>query len=142
MKDFDSLADENWRILVDEYELNEPTIYYPDSDRPGFIVGPIASVHVGATVDDDEGDEALDLEGEDGAILAAVACLPQIANLFRWIDAEYYKLGGIENGEYDSFVHGLKVRIDWIRDCINKRPKVLNVGQHGFTSFPASKDAK
>ena len=62
MKNFDSLAEADWRIQVDEYDINLPTICYPDPDRPGFIVGPIASVHVGATVDDDEGDEALDLE--------------------------------------------------------------------------------
>lgn len=136
MKDFDSLADEPWRIQVDDYDLNEPTICYPDPDRRGCFVGPLGMVHVGATVKDDEGEEMLDLEGADGRNLAAVACLPQIARLFRWIDTEYAKLGISENEQYNQFVDALKDKVCWIRACIDDRPETMTIGLHGFEPHP------
>jgi len=121
MKNFDSLADEDWRILVDEYEINEPTICYPDPDRPGAFVGPLAKVPVGATVENDDGEECLELDASDGRNLYAVACLPHFADLFRWIVSRYSALGVSENDEYNAFVDELKDRVDWIRECIDER---------------------
>lgn len=132
MKDFYSLADEDWRIQIDENELTEPTICYPDPDRRGCFVGPLATVHVGTTVENEDGEEVLDLECADGRNLVAVACLPQIAKLFQWIDNEYAKLGVSENEDYNNFVDALKDKVDWIRTCIDERPETLNAGQHGF----------
>lgn len=121
MKNFDSLADEDWRILVDEYDINEPTICYRDPDRLGAFVGPLAKVMVGATCESDNGDECLVLDGDDGRNLYAVACLPQVASLFRWIECKYAELPVSENGEYNAFVDELKDRVDWIRECIDDR---------------------
>ena len=134
MKNFDSLADEDWRIQIEAHDINEPTICYPDPDRRDCFVGPLVMVHVGVTTEDDEGDDALDLEGADGRNLAAVACLPQFAQLFRWIDSQYDKLGVSENAEYNTFADALKDKVDWIRSCIDDRPEILNVGQHGFAT--------
>lgn len=135
MKDFDSLADEHWLIQIDERELTEPTLCYKDPDRRGFLVGPLVTVHVGTTIDDDDGFEVLDMEGADGRNLVAVACLPIFAELFRWIDQQYSKLGASENEEYNNFVDALKDRVDWIRACIDDRPATMNPGTHGFEEY-------
>lgn len=135
MKEFDSLADERWRILVDEHDLNEPTICYPDPDRRGCFVGPLAMVYVGATVEDEDGEEVLDLADSSGRNLAAVACLPKFAELFRWIDKQYAKLGVSESEEYNNFVDALKDRVDWIRACIDDRQEMMNAGVHGFEDY-------
>ena len=121
MKKFDSLADEDWRILVDEYDINEPTICYRDPDRWGAFVGPLAKVMVGATYESDDGDECLVLDGYDGRNLSAVACLPQFASLFRWIERKHPELGVSENDEYNAFVDELLNRVHWIRECIDER---------------------
>ena len=127
MRNFDSLADEDWRILVDEYEINEPTICYPDPDRRGAFVGPLAKVPVGATVENDCGEECLELDGADGRNLYAVACLPHFADLFRWIASRYSTLGVSENDEYNEFADELKDRVDWIRECIDERDMEIAV---------------
>ena len=132
MINFDSLAEEGWRIQVGAYEIDEATICYPDPDRRGCLVGPLATINVGATVEDEDGEEVLDLEGADGRNLAAIACLPQMAGLFRWIRSEAGKLGVSENDEYNAFVDELTDRIDWITACIDERPETMNVGLHGF----------
>lgn len=139
MNEFDSMADEDWQIRVDGFDLNEPSICYPDPDRRGGFVGPLAVVYVGATVELD-GEEVLDMESADGRNLAAVACLPQMAQLFRWIIQAYSDLGVSENDEYNAFVDELIDRVQWIRNCIDFRPDMMNVGQHGFIRYPESSD--
>jgi len=149
VKEFDSLADEEWRIQIDHYDLNEPFMCYPDPDDPRKFVGPLVTVHVGVTVKDEEGEEVLGMEGDDGRNLAAVACLPQFAELFRWIDRKYKELSIRENietwplkaapgtiaGDYITFADALKKRVDWITSCIDDRDETMNAGQHGFAKF-------
>ncbi len=139
MKNFDSLANEDWRIVVDEYDINEPTICYPDPDRGGSFVGPLAKVPVGATVENDDGEECLELDGADGRNLYAVACLPHFADLFRWIESRYSALGVSENDEYNAFVDELKDRVDWIRACIDERDMEIAAtgGPIGFQRWMA-----
>lgn len=133
---FDKLANEDWQILVDEHDINQPTICYPDPDRRHAFVGPLALVPVGSTVENEDGEEVLELDGADGRNLYAIACLPQFAELFRWIDAKYAELGVSENAEYNSFVDDLKSRVDWIRDCIDDRDMEIGVGGPiGFIRF-------
>ena len=140
MKDFDSLANEDWQIMVDEYDINEPMICYPDPDRRGAFVGPLVKVHVGATVEGEDGDEVLDLEGFGGRNLYAVTCLPKFAKLFKWIDSQIYALGVSENDEYNKFVDDLQSRVDFIRSCIDDRDMeigahVLYNGTIGFSDY-------
>lgn len=134
---FDDLRDEDWRIQVDDYDLEEPKLCYPDPDDHRKLVGPLVTVHVGAITEDDAGEDALDMEGADGRNLMAVACLPQIAELFRWIRTEYESLGVSESEEYSVFVDSLKDRIDWIAACVDERPETLNHGLHGLERFRA-----
>lgn len=136
MKDFQSLSDEDWRILVDEYELNEPTICYPDPNRRGAFVGPLAKVPVGCTVENEDGDEVLEIEGADGRNLYAIACLPQFAQLFKWIDDQYSNLGVSGDDEYNRFVDELKTRVDWITACVNERDMQIGPSSNiGFSRF-------
>ena len=135
MSTFYELADQDWRVNVDLCDMNEPTIEYPDPDRPKRMVGPLVTLYVGVTVEDEDGDEALELDGDDGRNLAAVACLPQLAGLCRWIDSEVRKLGVSVDDEYNQFVDALKDRVDWIKDCIDNRPPYMHAGQHGFDGY-------
>lgn len=135
MSKFFDLADQDWRVNVDECDINEPTICYPDPDQRGRIVGPLATLHVGVTVEDEEGEEAIELDGDDGRNLAAVACLPQLAELCRWIDAKYKALGVSADDEFNQFVDELKGRVDWIRDCIDGREPQMHPGLHGFERY-------
>lgn len=139
MKDFDSLADEDWRIVVDEHDINEPTICYPDPDRRGCMVGPLVTVPVGCTVENDDGDEVLDLEYASGRNLYAVACLPQLAGLLRWAKAGMESLNPIhfdEQTEHGRFMQELRQRIDWIETCINDRDSEIGGGSViGFERF-------
>ena len=135
MRKLDSLADEDWQILVDEYDINKPTICYPDRERRGCFVGPLAKVPVCATFENEDGDECLELDGADGRNLYAVACLPQFAELFRWIDSEYSKLGVSESDEYNAFVDSLKDRVDWIRACIDERDMQIGATGAGSIGF-------
>lgn len=140
MKDFCSLSDEDWRILVDEFDVNEPTICYPDPDRRGAYVGPLAKIPVGCTVENDDGDEVLDLEGADGRNLFAVACLPQFAELVRWIRAERAKIDQPSPLPIEAlmrFLRQLLERIDWIEQCINDRDMEIGAGSGpiGFVRF-------
>lgn len=135
---FQSLSEEDWRVLVDEYEINEPTICYPDPVRRGCVVGPLVTVHVGATVDDDCGDEALDLSGADGRNLAAVMCLPQFAQLFKWIREEQKSLELPHPdpvARISRFYRELINRVDWIESCIDDRDEVMSTGMHGMARY-------
>lgn len=135
MTDLFSLADEDWRAIIDECDLNEVEICYPDPAGRGRMVGPLVKVFVGSTTSDEEGEEVIDTEGADGRNLAAVLCLPQFASLFRWITKEYDKLGVSESDEYNTFVDELKNRVDWIRQCVDDREETMNAGEHGFDRY-------
>lgn len=132
---FDRLANEDWRIMVDEYDINEPMICYPDPDRRGAYVGPLVRVQVGATVENEDGDECLELNGADGRNLYAVACLPHLAALCSWIDRNYASLGVSENDEFNKFADELKARVDWIRALIDDRDMEL-AATGGAVGFP------
>lgn len=136
MSTFNDLADEDWRIVIDD-EISEPTICYPDPSRRGAYVGPLARVYVGCTIENEDGDECLELDGDDGRNLFAVACLPQFADLCKWIDARYGKLGVSENAEFNKFVDELKARVDWIREIIDTRTDEISEdsGPVGFVRF-------
>ena len=135
MRDFFSLADEDWRAVVDECDLNEVEICYPDPAGRGRMVGPLLKVHVGCTTSDEEGEEVIDMEGADGRNLASVMCLPHLASLCRWITKEVDKLGVSANDEYNTFVDELTNRVDWIRSYIDDREDTLNAGEHGFERY-------
>lgn len=112
MRDFENIADEDWQIVVDKYDLNSVMICRPDESRRGVFIGPMAVINVGCTIETDEGDEVLDLSGEDGRTLFSIACLPHVAGLFRWIKKRYTELGVAESEEYNRFVDELMVRVD------------------------------
>lgn len=138
MTELAMLADEDWRVQIDECDINAPTIAYSDPDKPRCFVGPLVTVHVGSTVDDDEGNEALDLEGADGRNLAAVACLPQFAELLCWIELEQAKLNSVHfdsQNEYGQFMLELRERTRWIAACINDRQETMGPGMHGFDKY-------
>jgi hypothetical protein len=135
MSTFFEMADQDWRVIVDDCDITEPTIAYPDQRGRGRMVGPLVKLYVGVTVTDEDGDEALELDGEDGRNLAAVACLPQLASLCRWISKEIAKLGVSENDEYNVFVDELRNRVEWIRECIDEREPYMHPGEHGFDRY-------
>lgn len=143
-EDFDSLADENWCILIDDYDVNEPTICYPDTDRPGAFVGPLVKVHVGTTVENEDGDEVLELDGAEGRNLYAVACLPQLAGLLRWMKGGMASLNPVHfdgQHEYGRFMRELRDRIAWIEGCINDRQMEIGPGSGsiGFEKFEGTR---
>jgi hypothetical protein len=134
----ETLAGEDWRIIVDEADINSPTICYPDPTRRHALVGPLATVHVGCTESDEEGEEVLDLGGADGRNLVAVACLPQMVELLIWIKVHQNKLNPIHfdsQSENGRFMQGLQKRVDWILECVNDRDETMGAGEHGFERF-------
>lgn len=137
---FDDLADENWLILQGD-DITEPQIGYREKNRRGAYVAPLAKVMVGCTIENEDGVECLDLDGADGRNLYAIACLPQFAELFRWITKQYAKLGVSESDEYNKFVDDLKARVDWIRACIDDRTDEIceDSGPIEFVRFTGGK---
>jgi len=140
MKDFDSLANEDWKIMVDEYDINKPSICYSDPDRRGAFVGPLAEVHVGATVENEDGDEVLELDGADGRNLYSVACLPHFAELFRWMRDGMNQLNSVHfdsQTEYGQFMRELRDRMEWIAECIDDRDMEIGAssGVIGFERY-------
>ena len=137
---FDDLASEDWLIMQGD-DITEPTIGYRDSTRRSAYVGPLVKVMIGCTIENDDGVECLDLEGADGRNLYAIACLPQFAELFRWITKQYAKLGVSESDEYNKFVDELKDRVDWICATIDDRADEIceDSGPVGFVRFTAKK---
>ena len=137
---FDDLAREDWLIMQGD-DITEPTIGYRDSSRRGAYVGPLAKVMIGCTIENEDGVECLDLEGADGRNLYAIACLPQFAELFRWIATRYEKLGVSRDNEFNQFVDELKDRVDWIRACIDDRTDEIceDSGPVGFVRFTEPK---
>lgn len=121
MSTLDKLADEKWRIFVDECEPNEPYIGYPDPDNRGRVVGPLIKVMVGDIEENEDGDEVLIIDGDEGRNLLAVACLPQFAGLLRWLESEYQKRDVSNSDDTKRFFAQMKARINWIRDSIDKR---------------------
>ena len=65
MSTFFEMADQDWRVIVDDCDITEPTIAYPDQLGRGRMVGPLVKLYVGVTVTDEDGDEALELDGEE-----------------------------------------------------------------------------
>lgn len=126
---FDELADQRWRILLEADDINEPSIQAVDPDRRGCFIGPLAVIPVGATTEDSDGIEMLETDSDDGLILAAVACLPQFAELFRWVRNAF------GDAPRSPFVDELLDRVCWIEACIDDRDDALYPGQHGFESY-------
>lgn len=141
----DSLADEDWRFQIDADQINEPTICYPDPGRRGCFVGPLATVFVGATEENEDGDEVLCVSGADGRNLAAIACLPHFAGMFRWMRQEMERLNPIHfdrQSDYGRFMRELRDRMNWIACCIDERDAEsdggFGPGMHGFQRFEGS----
>lgn len=130
---FDSLIDEDWMVHVDRDDINEPYTCRADEGIFGKRwIGPLVKVPVGSTEVDEDGEEVLDLSGPDGRNLAAVACLPEIARLFHWINEQYVQLSDAEDSSYAQMVDELIDRIIKITRCIDQRPETLEVGFHSL----------
>lgn len=127
------LAASQYRFLVNEHDINDVEIMRPDKESRGCFIGPLATIPVGYTEENDEGDEVLDLTGEDGMILYAVAALPFFAELVCWTNSQLDEIG---NSPIPAeFIKGLRSRALWLQHLIDERDITVGAGTHGFHKF-------
>ena len=141
MKTLKDLASEQWRMIVDVGE-NTIDVCRPDPDRRGAWVGPLATVKVGMTEEDDDGDEVFDMTASDGRNAVAVALLPQFAGLVCWAREQLEALNAIHfdsGSESGRFHQDLREWLDWIIGCVDQRDERLADGTHGFHRFDKGK---
>ena len=125
-----TLAEEEWRIQIDDIDYNEAFIVRPDKERRGTWIGPLATIHLGMTTSDDNGDDAIDLDCQDGRNLLAILLLPQFAELITWADDEMSRIiNQIGGGELpDAFLRDLKKRVEWLRGAVDQRGEIITGG--------------
>ena len=128
-KKLDDLADYPIRFVVDENEINNVQIVRPDPSRHGCLIGPLATVPIGVTMDGDDG-EVLSLVGGDGLMLYAIAALPHFADLVCWINSELDAIG--DSSIPPQFIYGLRKRAKWLQELIDERDSEVGPGTHGF----------
>lgn len=140
--DLQDLATADWRMLIDpNTDENEVSIVRPDEGRPGALVGPLATVFMGVTFSDDEGEDKIDLTGEDGLVLRAIAMLPQMAELCCFIRNGLGELMAIvANDEHAAalrrFCRELKAREEWIREGVSDRDEDMPAsGMHSVSRY-------
>jgi len=141
MKTLKDLADQQWRMIVDVSE-NTIDVCRPDPDRRGAWVGPLATVNVGSTEEDDDGEEVFDMTASSGRDAVAVALLPHFADLVCWAREQLESLNAIhfDSGSQSGRFHReLRDRLDWIIGCVDQRDERLASGTHGFHRFDEGK---
>lgn len=128
-----TLAGEEWMFQSDLHD-NEATIVKHDKARRGGMIGPIAKVPLCMTVDDGEGEEAFDMDCQDGRNLIAVVLLPQFAELLTWASE---RIEAMKDEERTPFIIELQRRCDWIAETINEREPFAypDAGTNGSTCF-------
>lgn len=143
--DLRELASQDWQACIRDYDINDVEICYPDTDRRGCYVGPLMTVNMGMTFENEDGDEVVDLGGMDGVTLTAVMCLPQFARLVTWADDELRKLTTIEpsgeNRDTGAFLAELRARVDWLIEAIDGRDTSTGFGEghHSIGSYDRTK---
>lgn len=131
-KDFGKLSElarEQWRVMVDEHDINEVELVRPDPDHRGAFIGPLARVMVGLTVENDEGEEVLDMTARDGRTVAMLAALPFFAELVCFIRDN-------DGGDVTRFIREVKRRAQWLSEAIDERDEEMGPGVHGLHGYP------
>ena len=131
-KDFGKLSElarEQWRVMVDEHDINDVDIVRPDPQQRGAFIGPLAEVMVGLTVDNDEGEEVLDMTTRGGRTVMMLTALPHFAELVCFIrDADA--------GDAERFIREVKRRAQWLSEAIDERDEEMGPGVHGLHGYP------
>jgi len=134
MKTLADLAQQDWRYVVSE-DGDEVELVRPDPDNPRRLIGPLATVSVGVTSEDDNGDMVLLLDHDDGRNLVAIAALPYFAELVVWAEAKLAALNCIHfdsTTEAGQFHHALKARLEWLRKAVDERDVAVGEGEYGL----------
>jgi len=117
-----TLADEEWRVLADPLEP-EATIVRPDRQRGGgAYIGPLATVNISVTTEDEDGEEVIELDNQDGRNLCAIAALPQFAKLVNRIN---------DGAGADE----IRARAEWLSELVDDRDDEMHEGAHEFMSY-------
>jgi len=128
------VAEWDWRMHYDPSEDPNIVLFLaPDRRRRGAWIGPLVNVPMGMTTRDDDGEEMLDLEGVDGALLYAVAAVPQLARLVTWAHEAIEKLNPIHFDsatEAGRFNRELRERLRWLVTMVAQRDETLSEGYH------------
>lgn len=130
MKTLADIAKSQYRMLADVNE-NTVEICRRDPERNFSFIGPLATVNMGVTEEDDYGDDVFCLNSEDGCVLYAIATLPKMADLVLWASAELNKLNGIHfdsTTEAGRFHQELRDRLTWIISAVDDRQQTMSHG--------------
>ena len=133
------LSKQKFRFFVDADEIHDVVIVRP-AEKPGFVIGPLATVPMGSTEISDEGEEVLELTGEDGLLLYCITALPFFAELVCWINSELDEIA--DSPIPPQFVSGLRERAKWLQELIDNRDATVGQGTHGFEKFSTMKEKK
>ena len=131
MKTWADLAKQEWRFAVD-VDNAEATIVRPDPDNPRLRVGPIATVPLGMTGEDDEGEPCAFVDDNlDGLDLFAIAMLPEVARLIVWANEKLARPFNTDVAT-EHFLKELRRRVAWIKEGVDARVATISDGEHGF----------
>lgn len=135
LKTWSDLAKQEWRFQVDVANA-EATIVRPDPDNPRLRVGPLATLPLGMTGEDDDGEPCAFVDDNcDGLNLFAIAMLPEVARLIAWATNGMAKLTAVHFDsahDYGRFMRELRRRVAWIKEGVDARMATLSDGEHGF----------
>lgn len=123
---------QQWFGQIDRLDMNHATIQRRDQEKKGCWIGPLATVPIGMTEDDDDGEQVACLdEGEDGITLWLVLLLPQIADTLMWIKDALSLMNGIhfdKATDAGEFHCELRRRVELILGEIEDRPARIGPG--------------
>lgn len=135
LKTWSDLAEQEWRFQVDVANA-EATIVRRDPDNPRLRVGPLATLPLGMTGQDDEDEPCAFVDDNcDGLNLFAIAMLPEVARLIEWVDNAAASLPDPRldpTYAYAAFVKEVRRRVSWIKEGVDARAATINDGEHGF----------
>lgn len=141
MKTLKDLAGEKWRYRIDELDEHAELVRV-DKTNPRARIGPLASVALGVTEEDEDGNVVFCLDGEDGRNLVLVAALPQFAGLIVWAEEQLRTLNGIH---FDSATEGgrfhneLARRLKWLRGLVDERDAHADEGEYVLADLPPAR---
>ena len=128
------LAKQDWLVRVD-LDYNENNIVYRDPDRHGCFVD-LMTVPLGATEENEDGDEQADVEGMDVLNLLAVLSIPEMVGLLLWVGERLDTLSAIhfdsanESGRFHIL---LRKQVEALLQRFEDRTGlILTNGTHGL----------
>ena len=130
------LAGAKWYARVEPDE-NDVVINMRDPARGGWI-GPLLTVPVGMSSEDEDGEWLLETDNLDGAILHAAMLIPDTIETLLWAQRQLDTLNAIHfdtTTQCGRFLSGLRRRVTWLLDTM-MLDEPMAAGDHCFIQPP------